>query len=116
KGSAQRSHRERMLAPAQRRNPANSAPVIATRQRRALRGIESSAAVSTNPGLPHQILLTVKLRGRATTPDERRGRTLSSSARGASPLTPHGPLERLLEVTLTPDVSRNDRQCPRRAR
>jgi hypothetical protein len=85
-----------MLAPAQRRNPANSAPVIATRQRRALRGIESSAAVSTNPGLPHQILLTVKLRGRATTPDERRGRTLSSGARGAKPQAHHGPLQRLL--------------------
>jgi len=40
--------------------------------------------------------LTVKLRGRTTTPDERRGRTLSSRARGAEPLTPHGPLQRLL--------------------
>src|SRR5437588_1808218 len=42
--------------------------------------------------------LTVKLRGRTTTPDERRGRTISSSARGAKPLTPHGPLQRLLGV------------------
>src|SRR6266699_2885284 len=41
--------------------------------------------------------LTVKLRGRATTPDERRGRTMFSCARGAKPLTHHGPLERLLE-------------------
>src|SRR6184192_2106175 len=41
--------------------------------------------------------LTVKLRGRTTTRDERRGRTLSPSARGAKPLTPHGPLQRLLD-------------------
>jgi hypothetical protein len=31
-----------------------------------------------------------------TTPDERRGRILSSSARGAKPQAPHGPLQRLL--------------------
>jgi len=41
--------------------------------------------------------LTVKLRGRTTTSDERRGRTLCPSARGAKPLTPHGPLQRLLD-------------------
>jgi len=29
--------------------------------------------------------------------DKRRGRTISSSARGAKPLTPHGPLQRLLD-------------------
>ena len=40
--------------------------------------------------------LTVKLRGRTTTPDERRGRTLSFSARGAKQITHHGPLQRLL--------------------
>src|SRR5712671_6627164 len=40
--------------------------------------------------------LTVKLRGRPTTPDKRRGRTLSSRARGAKQTTPHGPLQRLL--------------------
>ncbi len=40
--------------------------------------------------------LTVKLRGRTTTPDERRGRTLSPSARGAKQTTHHGPLQRLL--------------------
>ena len=34
-------------------------------------------------------------------PSGRRGRTISSSARGAKPLAHHGPLERLLEVTLT---------------
>ena len=45
--------------------------------------------------------LTVKLRGRATTPDRRRGRTLSFSARGAKQITPHGPLQRLLESRWT---------------
>ena len=35
--------------------------------------------------------LTVKLRGRTTTPDERRGRTLSPGARGAKQTAPHGP-------------------------
>jgi hypothetical protein len=41
--------------------------------------------------------LTVKLRGRPTTPDKRRGRTLPSRARGAKQTTPHGPLQRLLD-------------------
>src|SRR5258708_7809852 len=45
-------------------------------------------------------LLTVKLRGRTTTPDKRRGRTLSSRARGAKPQALHGPLERLLDGIL----------------
>ena len=40
--------------------------------------------------------LTVKLRGRTTTLDERRGRTLSPGARGAKQTTHHGPLQRLL--------------------
>src|SRR6184192_2921953 len=44
--------------------------------------------------------LTVKLRGRTTTSDKRRGRTLSPGARGAKQTTPHGPLQRLLEVAL----------------
>src|SRR5207245_10967037 len=44
----------------------------------------------------HTWHLTVKLRGRTTTPDRRRGRTLSFSARGAKQTTPHGPLQRLL--------------------
>jgi len=39
----------------------------------------------------------VKLRGRATTPERRRGRTLSPGARGAKQTTHHGPLQRLLE-------------------
>src|SRR5204863_136089 len=42
--------------------------------------------------------LTVKLRGRTTTPDKRRGRTLSPGARGAKQTTPHGPLQRLLDA------------------
>src|SRR5882762_3799112 len=61
----------------------------------------------TSPTLTHVDLrysrmnkcgLTVKLRGRQEAPDKRRGRTLSSGARGAQPLTHHGPLQRLLEV------------------
>ncbi len=40
-------------------------------------------------------------------PSGRRGRTISSSARGAKQTTHHGPLERLLEVTLT------DHHCAR---
>src|SRR5207245_7211936 len=38
-------------------------------------------------------------------PDKRRGRTISSSARGARPSTHHGPLQRLLDafdLTVTP--------------
>ncbi len=31
-------------------------------------------------------------------PSRRRGRTISSSARGAKQTTPHGPLQRLLDV------------------
>src|SRR5437667_5896312 len=40
--------------------------------------------------------LTVKLRGRASTSDRRRGRRLSPGARGAKQTTPHGPLQRWL--------------------
>jgi len=40
----------------------------------------------------------VKLRGRTTTPDRRRGRTLSPGARGAKQEASHGPLQRLLDV------------------
>jgi len=42
--------------------------------------------------------LTVNLRGRTTTPDKRRGRTLSPGARGAKPLTHHGPLQRARQI------------------
>src|SRR5438876_1502281 len=41
--------------------------------------------------------LTVKLRGRTTTPDRRRGPTISLGSRGAKTTTHHGPLQRLLE-------------------
>ena len=40
--------------------------------------------------------LTVKLTGRPEASDQRRGRTLSSRARGAQPQAHHGPLQRLL--------------------
>src|SRR5512137_2784243 len=49
----------------------------------------------SNCGL-HNGLLTVKLRGRTEAPDQRRGCTISSSARGAKQTTHHGPLQRLL--------------------
>src|ERR1700733_7580379 len=42
--------------------------------------------------------LTVKLRGRARTPDRRRRRILSSRAGGAQPQADHGPLQRLLDA------------------
>ncbi len=42
--------------------------------------------------------LTVKLSGRTQAPDQSRGRTLSSRARGAYRQTAHGPLQRLLDV------------------
>ena len=41
--------------------------------------------------------LTVKLSGRTEAPGQRPGRTLSPGARGAKPLTHHGPLQRLLD-------------------
>src|SRR5205807_7858190 len=44
--------------------------------------------------------LTVKLRGRPAEPDWRRRRTISSCACGAKQITPHGPLQRLLESRL----------------
>src|SRR5256884_3104914 len=40
---------------------------------------------------------TTLFRSRAKTPDGRRGRTMSPRARGAQPLTHHGPLQRLLD-------------------
>ena len=49
--------------------------------------------------------LTVKLRGRPEAPTKRRGRTLSSRARGADPLDVHGPLQRLLGADILVDLS-----------
>src|SRR5437016_9982652 len=54
--------------------------------------------------------LTVKLRGRAEAPDERRGRILFSHARGARPITHHGLLQRLLGGI---DISRRNKQSSR---
>jgi hypothetical protein len=48
----------------------------------------------TSPPARH---LTVKLRGRPEAPPKRRGRILSSRARGAQAPTVHGPLQRLLD-------------------
>src|SRR5437899_1093362 len=53
--------------------------------------------------LPSRILsriLTVKLNGRAEAPDCRRGRILSSRARGTQPPAHHGPFQRWLEDAL----------------
>src|SRR6267154_243604 len=51
-------------------------------------------------GFPRTVPLTVKLNGRAEAPDSRRGRTLSSCARGAQPPAHHGPFQRWLEDAL----------------
>src|SRR5579872_7444168 len=40
--------------------------------------------------------LTVKLRGRTTTPDRGRGPAISTGSRGPKQMTHHGPLQRLL--------------------
>jgi len=59
--------------------------------------------------------LTVKLRGRAEAPDGAEG-AQCLSARGAKPQAHHGPLERLLEVTLTTTTVRVRPQCRKRGR
>jgi len=51
--------------------------------------------VPISPALPNE----VKLRGRPEAPDGRRGRTLSSRARGAEPPARHGPLQVLVRAT-----------------
>jgi len=61
------------------------------------RGLERSGLPLEPCAWPFRSRLTVKLRGRAPRPARRRGRTISSSARGAQPQAPHGPLQRLLE-------------------
>ena len=64
--------------------------------------------------------LTVKWNGRAEAPDGRRGRILSSSARGAQPPTHHGSFQRLLEDALTQPTVRarfpQRKPCPRAQR
>ena len=42
------------------------------------------------------------LQARPMRPNRRRGRTMSSSARGAKPQAHHDPLQRLLEATTDP--------------
>ncbi len=54
--------------------------------------------------------LTVKLRGRPEAPAKRRGRILSSGARGAEPPTRHGPLQRLLGPSRAKDHDQNRQQ------
>ena len=49
----------------------------------------------------HNGPLTVKLRGRTTTPDRGRGPAISTGSRGPKQTTPHGPLQRLLAVVAT---------------
>src|SRR5207244_1839777 len=58
-----------------------------------------------------QGLLTVKLNGRAEAPDWRRGRTISSCARGAQPPTHHGPFQRLLGDTFVSADVKNAIAC-----
>ncbi len=91
------------------------------------RGAGAEVTAEYNAGKPTR-LLTVKLRGRqevqaalrsnealqsgCVRPIKRRGRILSFSARGADMQAVHGPLQRLLEVTLPAQTVRVRR--PRR--
>src|SRR5205807_1397484 len=130
KRSDKRSRRGRMLPPAQRRNASvrggdwrgdtravHQAVQLGRRSCGAnRRGNEGLFKTGDREGrrahvqhVSRTVPLTVKLRGRAPTSAKRRGRTMSSSARGAKQTTPHGPLQRLLEVTLT------DHHCARAA-
>ena len=52
----------------------------------------------------HQFSQPMKLKGRTEAPDERRGRTLSSRARGAQPPTVHSPLQTIV-LEVSPMVS-----------
>jgi hypothetical protein len=54
----------------------------------------------------------VKLRGRLTTPDGRRGPTISPGPRGAKQITHHGPLQRLLEVLSNTRILRPPENLP----
>src|SRR5205823_1435702 len=72
-------------------------------QRNRSTALPSRAAGSDRPQMhrPRDWHLTVKLRGRTTTPAERRGRTMSFGARGDTTES-HGPLQRLLGGTPSP--------------
>ena len=119
KRSDKRSRRGRMLPPPQRRNASlrggdwrgdtgavREAVQLGRRSCGAnRRGNEGLFKTGDREGrrahvqhVSRTVPLTVKLRGRAPTSDRRRGRTLSSGARGAQPLVHHGPLQRLLCV------------------
>ncbi len=51
--------------------------------------------------MPQAVLTSNEaLQSRRARPIKRRGRTISSSAHGAGPLGPHGPLQRLLDARL----------------
>src|SRR5947199_5307777 len=63
-------------------------------------------AASSSLSATESRLLTVKLNGRAEAPDWRRGRTISSSARGAQPPAHHGPFQRWLEDALNKSTVR----------
>jgi hypothetical protein len=78
----------------------------------------SSEVEAPASGVPRTVPLTVKLRGRPEAPTKRRGRTLSSRARGANTQAFHGPLQRLLEAMLgnerniQPNLRRDQHCCP----
>jgi len=60
--------------------------------------IRSVLAALYAPDLLRRRLLTVKLRGRTTTPDRGRGPAISTGSRGPKQMTPHGPLQRWLGI------------------
>jgi hypothetical protein len=74
-----------MASPARRTNEGSSEP---------------SEVEAPATGFPDQVPLTVKLRGRTEALIKRRGRTLSSRARGDT-TDCHGPLQRLLDGAVT---------------
>jgi len=63
--------------------------------------LKSSAGADTHPMLSRTAPSNGEVEGPDDTPDERRGRTLSYRARGAKPLTSHGPLQRLLDRSIS---------------
>jgi len=83
---------------------------FATSRRSLRRRVGSSQAAASPLDMR---LLTVKLRGRMTRPDTRRGRTLVSGARGADTQAVHGPLQRLLGSRPTSVTSHSDQHAIR---
>src|SRR5437588_10440407 len=76
--------------------PSEGAPPPARRSRQLPRCVSWPECSRAQP-----CTLTVKLRGRPSTPDRRCGRILSLGARSAQPPAHHGPLERLLGIVPT---------------